>query len=143
MSEEDKVVVATAAKKAPRSVKRHAHRKESWASYIYRVLKQVHPETGISRKSMAIMDSFVQDMFDRIMAEARKLATANHRSTLTVREIQTAVRLVLPKELALHAVGEGIKAYGKYVNTLEDKKPTKKVPKATPAEEESAPGDFI
>jgi histone H2B len=32
--------------------KRHAN---SYASYIYKVLKQVHPDTGISRKAMVIM----------------------------------------------------------------------------------------
>ena len=30
----------------------------SYASYIYKVLKQVHPDTGVSKKAMVIMDSF-------------------------------------------------------------------------------------
>ena len=37
----------------------------SYASYIYKVLKQVHPDTGISKKSMVIMDSFVHDLFEQ------------------------------------------------------------------------------
>ncbi|KAI8117360.1 Histone H2B.1/H2B.2 [Lucilia cuprina] len=40
--------------------------KESYAIYIYKVLKQVHPDTGISSKAMSIMNSFVNDIFDRI-----------------------------------------------------------------------------
>ncbi|XP_037897848.1 histone H2B-like, partial [Glossina fuscipes] len=81
-------------------------RKESYAIYIYKVLKQVHPDTGISSKAMSIMNSFVNDIFERIAAEASRLAHYNKRSTITSREIQTAVRLLLPGELAKHAVSE-------------------------------------
>merc|ERR1712024_371254 len=45
-------------------------RKESYAIYIYKVLKQVHPDTGVSSKAMSIMNSFVNDLFERIAAEA-------------------------------------------------------------------------
>merc|ERR1719432_684994 len=41
------------------------------------------------------MNSFVNDLFERIAAEASKLAHYNKRSTITSREIQTAVRLLL------------------------------------------------
>merc|ERR1712215_238939 len=75
-------------------------RKESYAIYIYKVLKQVHPDTGVSSKAMSIMNSFVNDLFERIAAEASRLAHYNKRSTITSREIQTAVRLLLPGELA-------------------------------------------
>ncbi|RXG52300.1 Histone H2B [Armadillidium vulgare] len=40
----------------------------------------------------------------KIAAEASRLAHYNKRSTITSREIQTAVRLLLPRELAKHAV---------------------------------------
>ena len=86
----------------------------SYASYIYKVLKQVHPDTGISKKSMVIMDSFVHDLFEQIATEAGRLARYNKKHTISSREIQTAVRLVLPGELAKHAVSEGTKAVTKY-----------------------------
>ncbi|XP_035794087.1 histone H2B-like [Anopheles albimanus] len=86
--------------------KKKRTRKESYAIYIYKVLKQVHPDTGISSKAMSIMNSFVNDIFERIAAEASRLAHYNKRSTITSREIQTAVRLLLPGELAKHAVSE-------------------------------------
>lgn len=72
----------------------------SYASYIYKVLKQVHPDTGVSKKAMVIMDSFVHDIFERIASESGRLARYNKRHTISSREIQTAVRLVLPGELA-------------------------------------------
>jgi histone H2B len=63
---------------------------------------------------MSIMNSFVNDIFGRIAGEASKLTQYNKRSTITSREIQTAVRLLLPGELAKHAVSEGTKAMTKF-----------------------------
>lgn len=108
--------------KAQKNIKRtdkqkKRKRKESYAIYIYKVLKQVHPDTGISSKAMSIMNSFVNDIFERIAAESARLAHYNKRSTITSREIQTAVRLLLPGELAKHAVSEGTKAVTKYTST--------------------------
>jgi len=108
-----------AAKSVPKGdkKKKKGKRKESYAIYIYKVLKQVHPDTGVSSKAMSIMNSFVNDLFERIAAEASKLAHYNKRSTITSREIQTAVRLLLPGELAKHAVSEGTKAVTKYTSS--------------------------
>merc|ERR1711982_109870 len=86
----------------------------SYSTYIYRVLKQVHPDTGISRNAMSIMNSFVNDIFERVATESGRLARYNKKHTITSREIQTAVRLLLPGELAKHAVSEGTKAVTKY-----------------------------
>ncbi|XP_078388896.1 histone H2B-like [Cetorhinus maximus] len=97
--------------------KRRKSRKESYAIYIYKVMKQVHPDTGISSKAMSIMNSFVSDIFERIAGEASRLAHYNKRSTISSREIQTAVRLLLPGELAKHAVSEGTKAVTKYTSS--------------------------
>ena len=46
------------------------------------MLKQVHPDTGVSSKAMSIMNSFVNDLFERIAAEASKLAHYNKRLIL-------------------------------------------------------------
>jgi len=165
---------AKAAKSATTGGKKKAKktRKETFNSYIHKVLKQVHPgayarggrvrrrwwraarvgargcgrgpllrrrpahtssrltarlspllpppptraETGISKKAMSIMNSFVNDTFEKIVAEAGKLARYNKKSTLSSREVQTAVRLVLPGELAKHAVSEGTKAVTKFTS---------------------------
>ena len=99
---------------ARKITKRRRARKESYGTYIYKVLKQVHPDVGVSTNAMKIMNSFVNDAFERIAGEASKLATSNKRSTISSREIQTAVRLILPGELAKHALSEGTKAVTKY-----------------------------
>ena len=111
---------AAKAQKATRTgekKKRRGGRKESYSVYIYRVLKQVHPDTGVSSKAMSIMNSFVNDVFERIAAEASRLAHYNKKSTISSREVQTAVRLILPGELAKHAVSEGTKAVTKYTSS--------------------------
>ncbi len=106
----------------------------------------MHPDTGISSKAMSIMcapalhaaperlpplsrastradagwctrrNSFINDIFEKIAMEAAKLARYNKKPTVTSREIQTSVRLILPGELAKHAVSEGTKAVTKFTS---------------------------
>ena len=166
---------AAASKKTAKTVKaaatgdkkkRKSSRVESYNTYIYKVLKQVHPgecstssrsccggcvgragllrvgslfvsfalrsrpcvhacccpaspcaaEIGVSKKGISILNSFINDIFERITGEAGKLARINKKATLSSREVQTAVRLVLPGELAKHAVSEGTKAVTKFTS---------------------------
>lgn len=96
--------------------KRRRTRHETFAVYIYKVLKQVHNDTGVSKKSMAIMNSFISDIFEKIALEASKLVRYNKKHTLSAREVQSAVKLLLPGELAKHAIIEGAKAVNKYAS---------------------------
>ena len=96
---------------------RRTRKVETYSSYIYKVLKQVHPDTGVSKRAMAIMNSFVNDIFERLAMEASRLARYNEKNTITSREIQTAVRLLLPGELAKHAISEGTKSVTKYTQS--------------------------
>ena len=69
---------------------------------------------------MGIMNSFINDIFERIATEASRLALYSKRSTFSSREIQTAVKLLLPGELSKHAISqisEGTKAVSKYDQT--------------------------
>jgi len=108
---------AKAPKKAGKAGGKKGKRTESYSSYIYKVLKQVHPDTGISKKGMSIMNSFINDIFGRLAGEAGKLAIYSKKATLSSREIQTSVRLMLPGELAKHAVSEGTKAVTKFTSS--------------------------
>ena len=104
-------------KKGVKKTVRRKKGKQSYGSYIYKVMKQVHPDVGITSKSMSIMNSFVNDIFERLAGQASKLTLQNKKSTIGSREIQTAVRLLLPGELAKHAVSEGTKAVTKYTSS--------------------------
>ncbi|XP_004415994.1 PREDICTED: late histone H2B.L4-like [Odobenus rosmarus divergens] len=83
---------------------------DSFATYFARVLKHVHEGLSLSQEAVSVMDSFVKDIFERIAEEASRLASFTKRSTITTREIQTAVRLLLPGEIGKHAMSEAMKA---------------------------------
>ncbi|CAL5075459.1 unnamed protein product [Urochloa decumbens] len=84
--------------------------------YVWRVLKQVHPELGASGLGMRVLDAMMADMFERLADEAARLSKASGKATLSSREVQSAVRLVLPGELGRHAMSEGTKAISKYMS---------------------------
>eukprot|EP00004_Rigifila_ramosa_P008761 TRINITY_DN200_c0_g1_i2.p1 TRINITY_DN200_c0_g1~~TRINITY_DN200_c0_g1_i2.p1 ORF type:complete len:153 (-),score=33.48 TRINITY_DN200_c0_g1_i2:63-458(-) len=111
--------VKTTALKRGRKPGVKVHKKPLEASYkiyIHKVLKQVHPDAGISQRAMSIMNSFIIDSFDRIAGECGRLVRMTKRKTLSARDVQAAVRLVLPGELAKHAVSEGTKAVTKFAS---------------------------
>lgn len=66
-------------------------RKETFGVYIYKVLKQIHNDIGISKKSMSIMNSFINDIYEKIAIEASNLIRYNKKHTLSTREIQSAI----------------------------------------------------
>jgi len=90
--------------------------KPTWNFYTYKVLKQVHPDTGISNKAMLVMNDIIWEVFSQIARIAGDLTLNMKKVTLSSREIQTAVRLFLPLELAKHAVSEGTKAVTKFTS---------------------------
>ncbi|XP_013187042.1 late histone H2B.L4-like [Amyelois transitella] len=93
---------------------------DSFNSYIYKVLRSVAPENiRISRKSMLIMNNAVNDLLERFAVEAGRLVAHGKKTTMGSREIQTAVRLLLPGELAKHANLEALKAVTLYHNSVD------------------------
>lgn len=90
-------------------------RKETYNVYIHKVLKQVHPDKRISKQTMQIINDMVGNTFDRLATAAGILAKKVDKQTLTASEIQNAVRLVFPGELAKHAISEGTKAISKFI----------------------------
>jgi histone H2B len=90
--------------------------REEFSMYLYKVLKQIHPECEVSSKAMRILNTFINNIFERLIEEAREVARENGSSTISSREIQTAVRALLPEELAKHAISIGTKAVTKCTN---------------------------
>lgn len=88
-----------------------------YKTYIYKVLKQVHPDTGITSASMAVMDALSHYMVERLVDSSNRVRLGLKTATVTSRDVQTAVRLVLPSELAKHAVSEGTKRVAAYANS--------------------------
>lgn len=87
----------------------------SFDTYIYRVLKQVHPDTGMSGDGLSELNNLIRISLQRIVTSINLLMqNSKGRKTISSREVQSGVRLALPGELAKHAVSEGTKAVTKY-----------------------------
>ncbi|KAI1698782.1 core histone h2A/H2B/H3/H4 domain-containing protein [Ditylenchus destructor] len=94
----------------------------SFELYIHRVLKQIHPDTRISKEGMAVMNSLIADLLERIATESENLskksksaaAKQGTQSAITARDVQSALRFILPGELSMHAIAEGMKAVTKF-----------------------------
>jgi histone H2A len=85
--------------------------------YIHRVLKSIHPKLGISSKTMDSLNDIIRDLESRICQQAIQLCLKNSSKTLKARDIQGSIYLLLPGQLARHAVSEGTKAITKYSTT--------------------------
>jgi histone H2B len=87
--------------------------KRSFKTYVRRQAKDVNSKLSLSSKTAAILNSLVGDIFERVATEAANLARVNKKATLGSKEVQTAVRLTLPADLARHAMAEGTRAIAK------------------------------
>ena len=95
-------------------------RSDVYDLYFRKVLNQIDPSISISGKAMVALNSFVHDIFERLVTEAVKLAKYNSKVTISSREIQTAVRLLFPGSLAKHAVAEGNKSVTRYTLSVKN-----------------------
>ncbi|XP_062713368.1 histone H2B-like [Aedes albopictus] len=90
--------------------------KKSFAGKAQKIIVKGEKRKKKPRRKESYVKSFVNDICERIAAEASRLAHYNKLSTVTSREIQPAIRLLLPGELAKHAVSEGTKAVTNYTS---------------------------
>ncbi|XP_043315801.1 late histone H2B.L4-like [Cervus canadensis] len=89
---------------------------ESFASYFTTVLKQVHMGLSLSQEAVNNTNSFMMDIFKRIAKEAGCLAR-NKSRTITSREIQTSVHLLLSGEISKHTMSEATRLVIKYATS--------------------------
>ena len=87
---------------------------QRWATYIHK-LQHTDRNTGLSRRAMAIVGAFVEDMFDRLTTQSSQIARMNKLLTVTAKEVQTAARLTLPQDFAQHSISEGTRAVNRFL----------------------------
>lgn len=80
--------------------------------YIYKVLKAVHPDLGISGGAGQVANDMVNFLIDKISEHAHIIK--GKKVTLDAKTLNSAYRSALPGELAKHAVSEATKAATKY-----------------------------
>jgi histone H2A len=100
---------------------KEVHEKFNFFTHIPKVLKQVHPERGITTEALNEVNLLCHIFAERIVNEATDLAKMNGKKTISNNGIQTAVRTCLPGELAKHAVREGIKAVTKWMGNRNER----------------------
>ena len=83
---------------------------EGFHVFINRTLKNMHPEMGITKNGMEVMNSFVKDLLDHFATEAATLCRYQKRETLSVSHVQGAIKLALPPGIAEPCIKEGNEA---------------------------------
>ena len=67
-----------------------------WSSYIHKVLKEVHPDLHINKAGVTVLSDALNDLMERLAKECKHLVQSNERATLTARDVEAAVRLLIP-----------------------------------------------
>ena len=81
----------------PRKARKTAPRSEvRWSSYILKVLKEVHPDLQINKAGVTVLSDALDDLMERLAKECKHLVQSNERATLTARDVEAAVRLLIP-----------------------------------------------
>ncbi|XP_004606458.1 late histone H2B.L4 [Sorex araneus] len=88
----------------------------SFASYFCRILRNTHRNLSITCQAVSVLDCIVKDVLQRIQEVAAQLARYAQHSTITKRDIQMAMRLLLPARLASRVMMQGNKAGSRRTN---------------------------
>lgn len=95
---------------------------EAFDSYIYKVIRNLHPDKGVSKKGMMVLSAITNDLFEKITIEATTLARYHNKQTLAANDVQAALRLLLPQDMTEHIIAEGMSAIEKYKKSRADDK---------------------
>lgn len=88
---------------------------KSYAPYILKVHKQLHPKSlTLSTAALETVNAIVETLEERISAKAVKLALLAKKKTLKAQHIATATKIDLPSELSGHATAEAVKALARF-----------------------------
>jgi len=105
----------------------------NFSVYVMKVLKQIHPNTGISGSALATMVNLVKVDVAKLVSVLNQLMIRSGAKTLKERDVIAAIRIALPGELAKQAVSEANKAVTKYTSNAEKGTKQKPVPRAVRA----------
>ena len=94
--------------KKSKSRKSKSMRTHSYGRYIHKVLKTVHHgnQLGLTKKTVDVLDGILHHLFEQIVEQAVQIKRLGKCKTLRAKDIQSAVKLILPKEIGDHAVKE-------------------------------------
>ena len=105
---------SSAATGSSRGGRRHKKEQEDFRNHLFKILKEIYSDTGITRQAMDTLNSIINYLFEVIATEASGIMAESNRTILTANDIQNAIRRILPGELQKHAISEGTKAIVKF-----------------------------
>jgi len=91
----------------------------SYGRYLKQVLRQTDGSMTLSKESILVLDSMMDDIFNRISNQASQLVYARRKKTLTDRDMDFAVKLIVPGDLGDHSMREGYRAVDSFATNLE------------------------
>lgn len=94
--------------------KRHHKRKYQFETYVFKLLKTIHPDSRISAKCTYQLNEIMVLLATKISECAHQFVALQNYQTVTSREIQSAVRTILPEQLQKHAISKGTVAVTRY-----------------------------
>lgn len=89
----------------------------SFSTYIYKVLKRVHTNKGMSTPALESLDSCMRIVANKLGEHARNFAITENLKTVNTREVEGAVKSLLPLSLSTSAVTFANDAVSKFYNT--------------------------
>ena len=93
-------------------------KEERLQRFIYKIMKNVDPELGLSKKAMTAMNSIILDLYRKISREAATLSRSKGNTLLRAQDVQTAAKLSIPGEIRKHALSEGARALTMYRSSM-------------------------
>lgn len=87
--------------------------------YIRRVNQEANEELQVSSVALQALDDISLTLMDRIASMAAGMCRATGKKTLSIGDVQSATKLVLPRELHEEAESEGTEALERYTNLIE------------------------
>jgi len=88
-------------------------------STIKKILSSVHPGMRISHNSRCILENMVSDLVKRMIVRSSEINTMRNNRVLMKDSVISAIRLVMPKELALRAIDRAKLAVETYTKHYE------------------------
>lgn len=86
-------------------------------TYIYRVLNQIHPDSGLSGDGLSSINNLIRIVLKKLVSTMNRIMLGSGgKKTLSTREVQTAVKICFPSAFAKGAITEGTKAVTSYTS---------------------------
>lgn len=96
-------------------------------TYIYRLLKSLHPKTGLSGSALKTLNNMSRINVERMMTNINNLMIGTKKKTISSYEVNSSVRLTLPRAIANDVLTKSTSAVEQYLQRKQERKEEKEV----------------